>query len=71
MKKTLLVVALSLTGCVRWTPPSISPISTGSCRSASLQWLAPDDAREALADDRMVVGDQDADLTWLHRLRLS
>jgi|SRR5688572_9167760 len=40
------VVAVSLTGCVRWTPPTISPISTGSCRSTTLQWLAPDDPRE-------------------------
>ena len=42
----LCVVAVSLTGCVRWTPPTISPISTGSCRSNALQWLAPDDSRE-------------------------
>ena len=33
--------------------------------------VADDDPREALADDRMVIGDQDADLTWLHRLRPS
>lgn len=40
------VVAVSLTGCVRWTPPTVSPIATGSCRSTTVQWLAPNDARE-------------------------
>jgi hypothetical protein len=33
-------------GCVRWTAPAVTPTSAGSCRSASLQWFAPDDARE-------------------------
>lgn len=46
LRVSLFGVALSLTGCVRWVPPSISPISTGSCRSPALQWLAPDDPRE-------------------------
>ena len=50
------VVAVSLTGCVRWTPPTISPISTGSCRSATLQWLAPDDPRERARLDAWCAG---------------
>ena len=32
--------------CARSTPPVIAPASAGSCRSASIQWLAPDDPRQ-------------------------
>lgn len=51
---SLLVVVL--TGCVRWTPPAISPVPTGSCRSAELQWFAPYDHRERTRLDRWCAG---------------
>ncbi len=35
-----------MAGCARRTPPTVSPIATGSCRSSNLQWFAPDDERE-------------------------
>ena len=39
-------VLLTFSGCVRWSPPAVAPVSTTSCRSSSLRWFAPDDARE-------------------------
>ncbi len=42
----LVVCALTLSGCVRWSPPAMAPADPGSCRSASLRWFAPDDPIE-------------------------
>ena len=39
----LLVCALS--GCVKASPPKMSPARGGVCRSESLRWFAPEDAR--------------------------
>lgn len=39
-------VLVLFTACVRWTPPAVTPISAGSCRSPALRWFAPDDPRE-------------------------
>jgi hypothetical protein len=48
---------LLLTGCVKWTPPVITPVSTGSCRSSSLlQWFAPEDPRERARLDGWCAG---------------
>lgn len=51
-----LVAALLVTGCVRWTPPSISPVAASSCRSTAVQWRAPDDAHERVRLDRWCAG---------------
>ena len=37
---------LGISGCIRWTPPAVIPVATGSCRSSNLEWFAPDDGRE-------------------------
>jgi endonuclease/exonuclease/phosphatase family metal-dependent hydrolase len=37
---------VGLSGCIRWTPPVVAPIDSGSCRSSHVQWFAPDDGRE-------------------------
>jgi hypothetical protein len=44
LRISLFVVGLS--GCIRWTPPAVAPIATGSCRSSNVRWLAPDEGRE-------------------------
>jgi endonuclease/exonuclease/phosphatase family metal-dependent hydrolase len=46
----------TFSGCVRFTPPSITPVSSGSCRSAPLQWFAPDDPRERARLDAWCAG---------------
>jgi hypothetical protein len=51
---SFLLIAFS--GCVRWTPPVITPVSGGSCRSAPLQWFAPDDPRERVRLDAWCAG---------------
>jgi endonuclease/exonuclease/phosphatase family metal-dependent hydrolase len=47
---------LTASGCVRWSPPAVSPVSAGSCRSPALQWFAPDDARERARLDAWCAG---------------
>jgi endonuclease/exonuclease/phosphatase family metal-dependent hydrolase len=42
--------------CVRWTPPAVAPVETGSCRAARAQWLAPDDPRERTRLDSWCAG---------------
>jgi hypothetical protein len=50
-------LALSLTAaCVRWSPPAISPVSTASCRSASVKWFSPDDSLERQRLDAWCAG---------------
>jgi hypothetical protein len=48
--------AVLCAGCVRWTPPAITPVSGGSCRSGSIQWFAPDDPRERARLDAWCAG---------------
>jgi endonuclease/exonuclease/phosphatase family metal-dependent hydrolase len=47
---------LTLSSCARSTPPAIAPISTGSCRSAGLGWLAPEDRGERARLDAWCAG---------------
>jgi endonuclease/exonuclease/phosphatase family metal-dependent hydrolase len=49
-----------MSGCVRWTPPVLTPVATGACRSSSLQWFAPDEARERRRLDSWCAGVGDA-----------
>ena len=48
MRRLLLcgLIAPALTGCVRWSPPVMDTTAGGSCRSASLRWIAPADVEE-------------------------
>jgi endonuclease/exonuclease/phosphatase family metal-dependent hydrolase len=41
---------------VRWSPPAITPVAAGSCRSGALQWFAPDDAAERTRLDMWCAG---------------
>ena len=52
----LSLFALLLSGCVRWTPPAMVPVDAGGCRSASLQWFAPDSTPERHRLDRWCAG---------------
>jgi len=58
LRFSFLLVVFS--GCVRWTPPAVTPVASGSCRSVSLQWFAPDDARERARLDAWCAGVGDA-----------
>jgi len=49
-------VLILFSGCVRLTPPGITPISSGSCRSAPLRWFAPDDIPERTRLDEWCAG---------------
>jgi hypothetical protein len=49
-------VLVTFSGCVRFTPPAITPVSSGSCRSAALQWFAPDDPRARARLDEWCAG---------------
>jgi len=42
--------------CTLSHPPALSPLSSGSCRSEGLQWLAPADARERSRLDAWCAG---------------
>lgn len=42
--------------CTLSHPPALSPVSSGSCRSEGLRWLAPDDARERVRLDAWCAG---------------
>jgi endonuclease/exonuclease/phosphatase family metal-dependent hydrolase len=43
-------------GCMRWTPPILTPVSAGSCRSSAFQWFAPEDTRERARLDAWCAG---------------
>jgi endonuclease/exonuclease/phosphatase family metal-dependent hydrolase len=47
---------VGLSGCIRWTPPALAPITAGSCRSSNVQWLAPDEGRERARLNRWCAG---------------
>jgi endonuclease/exonuclease/phosphatase family metal-dependent hydrolase len=47
---------VSLSSCARSTPPVVAPVSNGSCRSAGLEWLAPEDPRERARLDPWCAG---------------
>ena len=48
--------AFAFSACVRWTPPASLRSPAGSCRSASIQWFAPDDPRERARLDAWCAG---------------
>lgn len=48
--------ALAPTACVRWSPPAMSPVSSGSCRSETLNWFAPQDAQHRARLDAWCAG---------------
>jgi hypothetical protein len=43
-------------GCMRWTPPMLTPTPAGACRSSAFQWFAPDDTRERARLDAWCAG---------------
>ena len=50
------LLGLACVGCVRWTPPAITPAGTDSCRSSAVAWFAPDDTRERTRLDQWCEG---------------
>jgi hypothetical protein len=54
LRVSFFVVGIS--GCIRWTPPAVAPVATGSCRSSNVQWLAPNDGDERARLDKWCAG---------------
>jgi hypothetical protein len=50
------LAVVSFTACVRWTPPAVTPVSGGACRSPALHWFAPDDPHERRRLDAWCAG---------------
>ena len=52
-----LLIASACGGCVRWSPPSMAPVSSDApCRAGSVTWVSPDDARERRRLDTWCAG---------------
>ncbi|HKY22146.1 MAG TPA: endonuclease/exonuclease/phosphatase family protein [Vicinamibacterales bacterium] len=58
------LLALTSTACVRWSPPVMSPSAAGSCRSGSLRWIAPADPEERKRLDSWCRGVGQAVVEW-------
>ena len=56
LRFSIFVLIASLSACLRWTPPSITPLPAGSCRSASIRWFAPEDPGERARLDAWCAG---------------
>src|SRR5215216_2354552 len=41
---------------MRWTTPAMVPVAPGSCRTDSIQWVAPDDRRDRTRLDAWCAG---------------
>ena len=52
----LLLASTTLAGCVRTSPPVLSPTLSGSCRSESLRWFAPENAQHRTRLDQWCAG---------------
>ena len=53
----LLLLALIGSGCVRWSPPSMAPVSgLAPCRTDSLRWVSPRDAKDRQRLDAWCAG---------------
>jgi hypothetical protein len=49
-------MAIVSSACVKWSPVALGPAAPGSCRSAAVRWLAPDDPRERARLDAWCAG---------------
>ena len=50
------VFVLLSSACIRITPPSMAPVSTGACRTAGIRWIAPDAVRDRMRLDAWCAG---------------
>ena len=60
LRLTFLLAAVLLSACVRWAPVTLAPVASSDCRSPSLRWFGPGDARERRRLDTWCAGVGDA-----------